>query len=397
MFSNYIKSIYKSQFHQSDITPEDYLLLNCAHINADTDKIKDSITPGLDWAYIVETAKDHRIAPLVYNNLKNISDNVPSDVIKSHKESYKTTLARNILALQELKTILKTFSESNIRVIVLKGAALAETLYPDIALRPFGDIDLLIHKDDLPKIDNNLSQFGYELRKDISPEFYQKFSIELTYVKDESFALDIHWHIVRLPYSKYVDIEQFWNNATPINIGGIDTLILSPEYLLLMLCLHVTREDYSQFFWLVDISEVIDYYRETFNWKLLLDKIQQYRIHSSMYYILLMVKQLLNAPVPEFVIDKLKTHRASSFEDKIFDILTNPGIIRIKHAIAEFLAIKGTSQKFRFLFPKLFPSKDFLQTKYSGKNNFNTRFLWIGDVFLKGIKAVFQSLTTNKS
>jgi hypothetical protein len=86
-------------------------------------------------------------------------------------QAYYHTAARNLLIYQELSHILAalattdSFSISDfgfgisqfairnpqfaIPTVVLKGAALATTLYPSIGLRPMGDIDLLVPQDRL--------------------------------------------------------------------------------------------------------------------------------------------------------------------------------------------------------------------------------------------------------
>ncbi len=53
------------------------------------------------------------------------------------------------------------FWTPQIKTIVLKGAMLAETVYPNIALRSMGDIDLLIHKDDLDRAAKRILELGY--------------------------------------------------------------------------------------------------------------------------------------------------------------------------------------------------------------------------------------------
>lgn len=55
------------------------------------------------------------------------------------------TVAVNSLVLEELKRLGETFSRPpSIPVVVLKGGALAFTLYPDASWRPLTDIDLLV-------------------------------------------------------------------------------------------------------------------------------------------------------------------------------------------------------------------------------------------------------------
>jgi len=185
--------------------------LNCARINADLGKISESLNAHLNWDYIIETAIENHISPLIYHNLnRSNSDKIPADAMKKLRGTYKDTLALNILALNKLDLILKALSDANVEVIVLKGAALAETVYQNIAFRPFRDIDLLIHKRDLFRVEAEISKFGYKLRSTICPQkFIHQFGIEFTYYNESDITLDIHWHIVGLPYSKNIDINEF--------------------------------------------------------------------------------------------------------------------------------------------------------------------------------------------
>ncbi len=51
--------------------------------------------------------------------------------------------------------------KENVKVIVLKGTSLATNLYPDIGLRPMGDIDLLVHKSQFRSAIQLVQSIGY--------------------------------------------------------------------------------------------------------------------------------------------------------------------------------------------------------------------------------------------
>jgi hypothetical protein len=67
---------------------------------------------------------------------------------------------------RQLREILDTFGRENISSLVLKGPALAWTVYPDPATRPFADIDLLVRPDQYMKARNILNQLGYRSQLD---------------------------------------------------------------------------------------------------------------------------------------------------------------------------------------------------------------------------------------
>ncbi|HIE29505.1 TPA: hypothetical protein EYP66_19725 [Candidatus Poribacteria bacterium] len=381
---------------------EEILLINCAKTQAAKDLIEKFLNPDLDWEYIIQSALSHRIAPLLYYNLKLALERsegkvsaglVPQRIIEKLRETYIGTLVHNLLASHELSEILKSLLDAQIKVILLKGIGLAKTVYPNIAVRPFSDIDLLISKEDLHKIEAKLSQFGYDLLYDYRPGFAFQFENKKFYVNRNGVSIDLHWHVANLPYSKYLAIATFWESAIPVDIEGVDTLVLSPENLLIHLSLHVSEHYYSQLLWLVDISEVIHHYSETFDWELLLEKIKRYRIHSLMRYVLRLVKELFDPPIPSFVLEQLSSYKASSFEARLFDALANPNITDIKWAIAEFLTLDGMMPKMRYMFGKLFPSRGFMLNGYPNKNIYSSYYLRVSNVLWESMKTLLQICT----
>lgn len=65
---------------------------------------------------------------------------LPARVKQKLREDYYLSAVRNTLLYQELAKILATFNDAGLPVIVLKGAALAQEMYGNIALHPMTDI-----------------------------------------------------------------------------------------------------------------------------------------------------------------------------------------------------------------------------------------------------------------
>ncbi len=351
------------------LSAEDRFLVTCSGMRATQGEIERALIPGLDWEYILENAIHHRVGPLLYNNMRKVGKSlVPQETMGELRKTYNQVLAHNISALSELREVLERLSDIQAEVVLLKGAALAETVYPDIALRSFTDIDLLIRKDDLEKVGRTFLQLGYGTSWEYRPKFTQEFATELHYVKQDGMAIDFHWHIVGLPHSRYIEVEPFWENAVPVNIEGSDILILSPEYLLFHLCLHASKERCSLLFWLVDISEVIHHYDETLDWGLFLEKIERYRVHPLIQHVLRLVKEFFSPPIPDAVLEQLSHHKASSFEDRLLESLADPNITGVKEDLAIFLALQGIMTRVRYLYGKFLPGRDFMQKRSSSKS-----------------------------
>ena len=74
---------------------------------------------------------------------------------------YFATARRNLLAFNALARVIEHLNAHGIPNILLKGVALALTLYKNEALRPMGDVDLLVRWDDVPRTVELLRELGY--------------------------------------------------------------------------------------------------------------------------------------------------------------------------------------------------------------------------------------------
>src|SRR4030042_6331510 len=128
-----------------NLSREDGLLINCARLDMSPgvhQAIKDILTEGVDWDLLMKKAIWHRLLLLVSYHLRSpdLSMLVPKPMLEKMKNLHYHSLARNMVLQDELARLLSVFSKQEIPVIVLKGAALLESIYGDISLRTMGDL-----------------------------------------------------------------------------------------------------------------------------------------------------------------------------------------------------------------------------------------------------------------
>ncbi|OAD24114.1 hypothetical protein THIOM_000035 [Candidatus Thiomargarita nelsonii] len=267
------------------------------------DDKKAALLRGADWDSLIQFAIKHNLAPLLYHRLKTI---YPS--VKLHK-AYLISARRNTRLYNDFSKIINALG--NIPVIALKGAHLAQNVYANIALRPMNDVDILVKKTDLLKAGENLLEMGYisgTSRVGDIEGICAKYQHLPPFTKPDAFPVDIHWTIV-LPSSPFrIDIDGVWKRAQPARIAGVDVLVLSPEDLLLHLCLHTSfqhlfRNGLSGFY---DIWETLRHYQGEINWEQLMLRSRQWRASKTVYISLYLAKTLFDAVVPNEVLDRLK-------------------------------------------------------------------------------------------
>src|ERR1700730_13700872 len=96
-----------------------------------------------DWPRLVRTAEHHGLAPLAFASIKkcNLLNVAPPSAIEALRLAYMRASVANRFAFEELSQLIERLQRDSISVIVLKGGALALSLYDDPGLRPMGDVD----------------------------------------------------------------------------------------------------------------------------------------------------------------------------------------------------------------------------------------------------------------
>jgi hypothetical protein len=354
-----------------NLAPENKLLLCCARNTISEGTlihIKALLSRPLDWNEVLKSAQRHGIKPLLYHHLNGIPEHrfIPQHVILQLEEAYHGSIAGNMYLYAVLSKILDAFREKGIKIIILKGAGLAKTVYANIGLRPMRDIDLLVKKKDLACIKEIMSDLHYGTREGFSEEHYRKNHFHLPlYVHPEKPTLEIHWHIVREP--SLIDIEQWWERAGVLTIGSGQSLLPSPEDMLIHLCLHLFNHGYKTILLrdLCDISETAWYYRKEINWKRLQNEINRCEIQKPVYTILSLVNAL--QPDDENPLCRLD----SAYVDPKFLALLQNQIFRDKAFFSAFpnqfvqsIAVDKFSDGLTILLEILFPSREVMAEEY---------------------------------
>ena len=309
---------------QMNLSPEWKLLLACARTNMpgeDFQRVRDELVDtDLDWGHFTKISCAHGIAPLIYHSLRrsgaiSLLPPAPAETLRS---SYYGNAARNSLLYDELRRVLKALREENLEVIVLKGAALAEIVYGQWALRPMSDIDLLVRKEKLAEVEAKLVHMGYVLEEHgKTKEYYQEHHYHVVFAKSAATAIEVHWHIQRPIAPFRIDIDDLWKRAQPAALAGVEALVLSPEDLLLHLCQHAWKHNLSGGIRpLCDIAETTNYYRKKIDWKKVATLSSDWQMAPCLYLGLWLAREMLGARIPQSFIKRL---RPAGFNTELLD------------------------------------------------------------------------------
>ena len=114
-----------------------------------------------DWDNLITEAENYSVAPLLFTNLRESGVDMPVNqkmklfaLVQRHKHE-------NSARTTALNEIVSACGKAFIPVVVLKGAFLAHTIYPDPSLRPMSDIDILVPPAREAEVMRILRELGY--------------------------------------------------------------------------------------------------------------------------------------------------------------------------------------------------------------------------------------------
>ncbi len=124
---------------------------------------------SMDWPVFLDLATSHHVLPLVYRTLRTMApaaaNAVPADVMKRLRDARMAVAANNLRATAVLGRLQAGLAERGIRLVPVKGPALAVLAYGGISMRQFEDLDLLVRRERLLEAVGWLEREGYDLRE----------------------------------------------------------------------------------------------------------------------------------------------------------------------------------------------------------------------------------------
>ena len=276
-----------------------------------------------DWEALVDVAQRARVAPLIYLFLRERAW-VPAHAYDRLRAFYLATARRNLLAFNALAPVIAALNAHGIPNILLKGVALALTLYKNEALRPMSDVDVLVRWADVPRAVEVLREFGYDTPvPEIRPGARIAYGGELYLRPDgvHAISIDLHWNLVNSPRYRRVAAEDWlWDSAQPVAVGAAEGRVLGPEAQLLHLCahkvLHHSNEDaLGAALWGYDIALLLS--ELTLDWDVVLTQAQALDVVAPLQRALPAVVAEWDVDVPDAVLAGLRGLRPSWAERRM--------------------------------------------------------------------------------
>jgi hypothetical protein len=273
-------------------------------------------TPDVDWSTIVALAVRNQVAPLLFLQLKRLNDSlagdlrdefpVPEAVLGQLQNVYRGSVLHGMVSERELAKVLDALNEASVPVLVLKGAAVADS-YPYATLRPYVDLDILVQKDQLFKAREALLSLGYQ--GDEAGEWVMEKHSHLPRLAsdDKQLSVELHWRLDSEGAGSSLPVEDLWQRAEPWSVQDQPALRLDPVDAVLYQCNHALYRHRGAMGLrpICDVALMIKSW-DPEQWQELLARALEYGSGPVLYLMLSMVKEIMGQETPQQVMAALR-------------------------------------------------------------------------------------------
>jgi hypothetical protein len=165
---------------------------------------------------------------------------------------------RDIVVQHELRGLLQAFAGDGVRVLVVKGSALAYTLYVQPWHRPRLDTDILVAEEDVAAAIAVLSARGYAASPAISTGqlVSHQAPYERTDVRGARHVIDLHWKVVNPQLlAAALTFDHLWARAASAPPLGPAARVPRAVDALILACVHrlAHHQSFERLIWLYDL------------------------------------------------------------------------------------------------------------------------------------------------
>ena len=291
------------------------------------------LTNEEDIKELLQEAERHKVKGLIYTGWDK--DTSTSAITKEIVESWKKdTFFIGIGQANNMKKVGKVLAHLNnagIQSIVLKGLVLRD-LYPVRDQRTMNDADILVKKEDISKTKEILTNLGLKEGHDSCHH--------VDFYCPEYGKVELHWQLVDESYFRgEVNFEDsIWERTMNVKVGGVDTLSLGWEDLLLHSCAHMASHMARVGFgirYLCDLVVILEHKGHEIDWNNFMKLAKESNVDRFVCYLFAACNKLFNMEIPNEV--KNYIHIKEDCLDELINSIYDSGVHGKRNLVDNFM------------------------------------------------------------
>ncbi len=180
------------------------------------------LQPGLSVERILALCDWHGVAPLLARALPPLRGEREERLAGGLAARRRRTAVDNLRLLSRLPALAGEIEAAGAPFALLKGAGLIPLVYAGAEERPLTDVDLLVRREDWPRVRERLVRSGRYLlpspeREGLYTRYHQK--VEIAAAEDPACQFELHWNI-EIEGRTATDAGRLLERAVPVILDG---------------------------------------------------------------------------------------------------------------------------------------------------------------------------------
>lgn len=327
----------------------------------------------LDWDALLTEATRQGVAPLLYWRLqadRRLAQLPQPAVAQLHLAFYRQW-GKNQVLLQTLAHVLDLLAAAGIRPIALKGAGLVLTVYEELAVRPLGDVDLLVAPEEFrPALQQLLANGGVATHAEPFDGAYELVThhVALVFPQVSQVVVELHHRWLSLPARQagLAPMGELRSRAQTVQWAGRPVDVPSAEDQVLHLSAHLSIHSavMQRLIWFYDVDQVIRQAGAGLDWEAVMQRAQRYQMALPLRQTLATVVQAFGAPLPDGLLARLHALPVSAAERQRYGEAAWGPHSRLGDGVQKLAGLPGASARLRFAGRLVWPERAFMRQRY---------------------------------
>lgn len=318
--------------------------------------------PDDDWPRLIRYIARQRITGFASAEVRAGSLLLTEQQSDELEAEHRSAIAM-VLVLEHLLVELSSeMSEAGLPTVVLKGAAVADTFYPERSWRSYGDLDLLVSAADWRRACEVLAGLGFRrIIPEPRPGFDERFGKGASFEDARKLQVDLHRTLSMGPFGLWIDPKALLEGTTMFPMKDASLRRLDDANALIHACIHAALgRQYPQLVPLRDVLQMA--WSGRVDWELFSGRMLAWRLTAPVSHAMRTASATLDVPLPDDVKDVLRTP-VGAIERRALRAYTTDRKRRGGPELSALWAIPGLRSRVAFVRAMLFPDRRFLEAE----------------------------------
>lgn len=218
-------------------------------------------TNTIDWDELLELARVHGVIPMLTRFTEQFEPIAPGGWIQALEQANREITAKNLALTEVLSEITEELQLAGIDLLAFKGPVLEQVAYDTVSGRDYGDLDILVDRDDLPRAVSHLETIGFSPQGQLPspttalrggrfrPPLLNEYSMQRG-----GTEIELRWRIGDQDRPFSPSFEELVARHEQVTINGETIPVLHPTDRIQMLAHHGTKHRWHLLKWISDFA-----------------------------------------------------------------------------------------------------------------------------------------------